>query len=248
MEPDRRNWWHRLMERVKGTGHDDSNGLPAVGDDGLLVEPVQSEKDTDDKAAGLSRWSRREGAIAQLQEGYERVNQLMVDMKQHMADQSARSERICGAIEQLTRAMTDLPALSREQARALESIAGQLEASRGDTQQLTEAMAEIPKAARSQTDALTGMNSRLDMMNEQNVVGTQVMEKLQSAVTSVGQAGQVQTELLKQLEARAGEHNQRLGELLTGQSRRFTILFAITVALAVIALAAAAAAIILGSR
>jgi len=243
MEYEPKNWWHRLMDRVKSTGQGDGPDLPAVGADGLLVEPA--DKEPDDKGpAGLTRWAKRESALAQIQEGYERVNQLMADMQQHMADQSARTERMCAAVEQLARTMEDLPALSREQARTLETIAGQMEASSSNNQQLAEAVGEIPRVTRAQADALAGISSRLEMMNEQNVVATQSMDKLNSAVASVGQTGQIQAELLKQLDARAGEHNRQLADLLAGQNRRFTILLVIAILVALAAVAAAVLAVL----
>ena len=245
IESEQKNWWHRLMDRVKCAGRGDGADLPAVGADGLLVEPAAPDTDSEDKGpAGLTRWAKRESALAQLQEGYERVNQLMADMQQHMADQSARTERMCAAVEQLARTMEDLPAISREQARTLEAIAGQMEASSSLNQQLAEAVGEIPRVTRAQADALTGINSRLEMMNEQNVVATQSVDKLNSAIASVGQTGQVQTELLKQLDARSGEHNQRLADLLASQGRRFTILLVITILLALAAVAAAVLAVL----
>jgi methyl-accepting chemotaxis protein len=171
------------------------------------------------------------------------VNQLIADMQKHMAEQSQRTERMCGAIEQLARVMNDVPDISREQARTLASIAGQLEAADSASRELAEAVGEIPKVTRAQSEALTGISRRLDMMNEQSVVGNQAMEKLNTVVSSVGQSGQTQTDLLRQLDARASEQNQRLGELLDSQGRRFTILIVVVVLLALIAIAASILAV-----
>ncbi len=235
MELDNKGWWQRLKDRM-GSGKADSSGLPTVGDDGLMVEPASPENDSADKGTGLSRWAKRESALSQLQEGYERVNQLMADMQKHMAAQSERTERICGAIEQLARTMEDAPELSRQQSRTLETIVGQLEAANSGSQQLAETIGEMPKAARAQSEALAGISRSIEMMNEQTVVGNRTMDKLQSTIASVGQTGQIQTELLKQLDARAGEQNQRLNEMLASQTRRFTVLLVIAIVLAVAAI------------
>lgn len=242
MEPELKTWWQRLRDWRRGSD-DSASGLPAVGSDGLIVEPVSTDTDAPDKAAGLSRWAKRESALTQLQEGYERVNQLIADMQKHMAEQSQRTERMCGAIEQLARVMNDVPDVSREQARMLEAISGQLEAANGASRELAEAVGELPKVTRAQSEALTGIGRRLDMMNEQSVVGNQAMEKLNTALSSVGQAGQAQADLLRQLDARACEQNQRLNELLDSQRRRFTILIIVVVVLALAAIAASVLAV-----
>lgn len=245
MELDNKGWWQRLKDRMGG-GKADTPDLPTVGDDGLIVEPVSPEAEAAEKGTGLSRWAKRESALAQLQEGYERVNQLMADMQKHMAAQSERSERICGAIEQLARTMESTPELARQQSRALEAIVGQLEAANSGSQQLAETLGEMPKAARAQSEALAGISRSIEMMNEQTVVGNRTMDKLQSTIASVGQTGQIQTELLKQLDARAGEQNQRLNELIAGQNRRFTVLLVIALALAVAAVVTSLLAIRMG--
>ena len=81
----------------------------------------------DRQGAGLTRWAKRDLAITRLQEGYEKVNQLVADIQKHMADQSERTDRMCGAIEQLSRSLTDLPDISGQQARSLQAIVGQLD-------------------------------------------------------------------------------------------------------------------------
>lgn len=244
MERERNNWWRRLTRRVRGTSGAEPGELPAAGDDGLLVEPAEPDRESDDKGqGGLTRWAKRESALTQLQEGYERVNRLMADMQQHMADQSNRTERMCAAVEQLVRTMSDLPSLSRDQVRTLESIAGQIEAANTTSRQLADALAEIPKVTRAQADALSGINSRLEVMNEQSLVEAQVTEKLQAAVTRVGNTGQLHTELLKQLDTRAQEQNERLADLLANQVRRFTVLFVVVTVLAAVGVAAAVLAL-----
>ena len=237
MDLEQKNWLQRLMDRMKG-GKEDGSGLPAVGSDGLIVEPAGGDGDSPDRSTGLTRWAKRESALTQLQEGYERVNQLIADMQKHMAEQSQRTERMCGAIEQLARAMEEVPDISREQARTLETIAGQFEASNTTSRQLAEVVGEIPKVTRAQSDTLAGIGRRIEMMNEQSVVGNQAMEKLNAAISSVGQTGQAQADLLKQIDARANEQNQRLSEMLAGQSRRFTILVIVAIVFGLVAIAA----------
>src|SRR3972149_3012014 len=56
-----------------------------------------------DKPGGLARWGRRDQTLVRLQEGYERLNQLIEDIQKHLAAQGERSERICGSLEQLAR-------------------------------------------------------------------------------------------------------------------------------------------------
>jgi len=254
MESENRNWLQRLTDTLTKShrAHDELK-LPVVGEDGLLAEPAEPRADAESEAAAekppgaLTRWSKRDQALAQLQEGYERVNQLIADIQGHMANQSERSDRMCNSLEQLSRSMADLPAVSQQQARMLESIVGQLETANTRTQQLTGAVAELPKVARAQTETLTGINRQLEMVGEQSVVTSQTMEKIGTAISSVGDTSSAQTKILKQMNYRVDEQNERINQLIASQGKRFVLLFIATALLAVAAIAAVVASVVLRS-
>lgn len=255
METETKNWWQRLTGTLKKSRRDfDAPELPAVGEDGLLVEPAESNAGSETEPAAekqpgaLTRWTKRDQALTQLQEGYERVNQLIADIQKHMASQSERTERMCHALEQLSRSMADVPSLSQQQAQTLETMVGQLETANARTQQLTSAVGELPKAARAQTETLAGINRQLEMAGEQSVVASQAMEKLGAAVKSVGDISSAQTGILTQLiNNKTEEQSQRIEQLTASQNKRFMLLFAVVVLLAVGAIAAVIVSVSLSS-
>lgn len=245
MESETKNWWQRLTGTLKKSHRDHGETeLPAVGEDGLLAEPAkpnansESEPAADKPPGALARWTKRDHVLAQIQEGYERVNQLIADMQRHMASQSERTERMCNALEQLSRSMGDLPSLSQQQAQTLETIVGQLETANAKNQQLTSAVGELPKMARAQTETLAGINHQLEMAGEQSVVASQSMEKLGNAVKSVGDISSAQTEILTQLiNNKTDEQNKRIDQLAASQNKRIVILFIVAVVLSLAAIA-----------
>jgi len=244
MESETKNWWRRLTDTLKKSHRDDEPELPAVGENGLLAGPAEpivgseSEPAADKPPGALARWTKRDQALTQLQEGYERVNQLIADMQRHMVSQSERTERMCNSLEQLSRSMAEVPAVSEQQARTLESIVGQLETANTRTQQLAGAVGELPKVARAQTETLTGINRQLEMVGEQSVVTCQTMEKVGTAISSVGDTSGAQTKILKQMNYRVDEQNERINQLIASQGKRFVMLFVVTALLAVAAIAA----------
>jgi len=240
MEPETKTWWQRLRKTL--TQSQDEPGRqdwPTVGEDGLLSEPAELSTNAEGEHVGekpsvpVPRWTKRDQALHQLQEGYERVNQLIADIQKHMANQSDRTGRMCNALEQLSRSMSDLPSLEQQQAQTLESIAGQLEITNTKTQQLTAAVDELPKAARAQTETLAGINRQLEMAGEHSVVASQTMEKLGSAVKSVGDISSAQTGILTQLiNSKTDEQNAHIEQLAASQNKRFMMLFALVIILA----------------
>jgi hypothetical protein len=85
------------------------------------------------------------------------------------------------------------------------------------------------------------------MVGEQSVVTSQTMEKIGTAISSVGDTSSVQTKILKQMNYRVDEQNERINQLIASQGKRFVLLFIATALLAVAAIAAVVASIVLRS-
>ncbi len=240
------SWWSRLM-RGLGRGRKTSvepDGLTARANDDLVGDGSFGRAAFARTGVALQRWGRRDPAATDLHEGYRKVTALIEDMQRHMALQGERSDRICASLEQLARSLADLPELSSRQARTLASIAEQMESAASRGEQMAAALNEMPKAARLQAEALSGINRQLGIASEQEAVARQTLEKLSAAVGALSDFNAAQAEAMKQMATRTDEQNRQLNQLLARQTRRFTMLFAVTVALATLAVAAVAAGLL----
>lgn len=233
-------FWARLGEIFRpagGHGPRDA-GLPPVADDGLLVEgPTDTPNDEEATAAAerpLSRWGRREQTLQQLQDGYQRLTELIDSMQRHMASQGERSERIASSLDRLARSLADLPAEARQQIQTLDAIAAHLETTNARAQSLADSVRQLPAVTRAQGEALDGMKQQLDMANETHVQLNHSLQSLGQAVGSLCHASQVQADSIRGLHTSGQEREGRLAELVVAQQRRFTRLFTITLILAVI--------------
>jgi hypothetical protein len=258
MAPQSPTFWSRFsgLFRKRSAESSAPNGLPAVGEDGLLIEPVEypepgaGDGDTaSEKTVNpLARWSRRDQALNRLQEGYERVSQVVEEIQKHLAQQGERTERICTSLEQLARSMGDVPALGRQQAQSLEAIAGHIEAGNARMQQIGESVSELPRATRAQTETLTGIKRQMEMNGEQNLVAAQTMEKLSGTIAALGELNATQVQALTQMNAKADDQGERLGKLIARQNKRFIMLFIVTVILAAGAITAAIVSLVVRSH
>lgn len=236
-------FWTRVAESLRLKTREtkqEKPKMPEATDDALLTQPMDLPEpiaETPDRPGPLARWTRRDQAIVQLQEGYEKVTRVIEEIQKHMAQQGDRSERICTALEHLARAMSDTPAIARQQAQTLDVIAAQLEASNARTQLLADAIHEIPKATRGQSETLSGINKQLEVSNEQAVMAAQTMDRLGTNIRTLGDSTLAQGEILREMNAKAAEQNQQLTLLIANQSRRFLMLFVVTVVMAVAAIA-----------
>lgn len=206
-----------------------------------VVEPAEATADAPERGSGpLARWTRRDQAIVQLQEGYEKVTRVIEEIQKHLVQQGERSERLCGALDRIAQSLAEGPKVARQQAETLERIVGQMESSNARAHQLAEIVAEIPKSARNQTETLVGISRQLEVSNEQRVVSSQTMDRLGSSLQSLGQTSQTQSEILKQMNVTTAEQNRQLAQLITEHNKRFQWLFGLTIAVSFAAIAAAA--------
>ncbi len=237
-------WWTRLSGKLRRGAPTaaDPHTLPEVGEDGLLAEPAESgdgDAGAERPAGALSRWTRRDQTLAKLQEGYERVTQVVEEVQKHLATQGERTDRICSSLEQIARSISDMPEIARQQGDALSAIVGQLETTSARTQHLADALGEIPKTARVQGETLAGIKRQLEMSGEQSLVQSQTMDKLGSAIGTLNEFNSAQVQALREMHAQAGEQNELLRKVISRQSKRFTMLFIVTVVLAAAAIAVA---------
>lgn len=246
---DRPKFWTRVAQalRLKSRNHPPVVHWPELGEDGLLAEPAEfdgdtmpeevsevesvSDGDSSRPSKALARWAKRDQTLAKLQEGYEQVTELVEQIRNHLHTQDERSERICNSLEQLARSMSDMPELSRQQSEQLAEIAARVQASHTDTKKLSESLGELPKVSRAQSNTLNNISRQLEMTNEQNVVASQTMDKLGTAISMLGESNQSQAEVLRRMDAKSAEHNETMNHLVASQGKRFMALFIVTMVL-----------------
>ena len=239
--------WTRIAKSLhrKRPGDNPISELPPVGQDPLTDRPppLTAPKDNDavaDKQPGpLARWTQREQTLTKLQEGYEKMSGVVEDIRRHLVVQGERADRICDSMENLAQSLADHPAVSLRQCEMLETIARRLETNNERSLQVAERIGELPEISRAQNETLAGINRQLEKSGEQNAAVSSTIEKVGTALDSMGQAGTVQAEALRHMSVEATEQNEMLTRLIAAQSKRFTMLFVVTLVLAVAAVTTA---------
>ncbi len=211
---------------VEGVDEARTSAGPSAGADG--DDASAAERIT----AAVSRRGRREVSLSKLQEGYDRVLDMMDQLQTHMQTQESTTEQISEAMTQLSRSLSDLPSLNRQQAELLSAIAAQLETSTVRTQQLSDAIGELPRVTRQQTEALSGVQRQLEMGAEADVQLSSSMQSFGRSIDKLGDAAESQTASLNELHVANADRHAQLDEILHRQTRQFTILVAITAILA----------------
>lgn len=236
------SFWTRLTAslRRRSATTTDRQPQPPLPEEDPLIQPSDVEAISEQAArtSPLATWRRRDQAIIQLQEGYEKVTRVVEEIQTHLAQQGERTERICGALEQIAQVMAESPQIARRQAQTLDTISAQLEAANARSQRLVDLVGEIPQAARAQSETLTGIGRQLEMSNEQAVIQSQVIDRLGGSLQTLGESSQTQGQILREMSHKAAEQSEQLARLIEHQGRRFMLLLAVTIVMALAAVAA----------
>jgi len=221
---------------------DSPNDLPDDPTRGGVADP---DAPHDRTGLPLTRWTRREYTLSRLQEGYDRVLELMDAMHRHMQAQQDRTEQIATGISQLSRSLSDLPGITQQQVQLLSAIAAQLETTTVRTQQLSDAVGELPRVIRGQSEALTGVQRQLEMATESDAHLTSSLQSFERAINRFGESSENQAAATRELRLSSDEHQRRLGHIIEQQTRRFTVLMAVTAVLAGAGIIVGALAVVL---
>jgi chromosome segregation ATPase len=252
-------WWSRFRRRdrsgrrsVDGAEDADSDHSAVVdGSNGPLPPADASAEDvlaTDRTAPALTRRGRREHSLSKLQEGYDRLLELMDQIQKHMRTQEDRTEQIATAIAHLSRSLADTPNSDQQQVQLLSTIAAQLETTTVRTQQLADAIGEMPRVVRGQTDALSGIQRQLELTAESDAHLANTLGSFARSVDRLGEGAGKQADALQELRTAGDEHQQRLDAVIQRQTRHFTLLVAIMAVLAGAAIVAGTVILVLQLR
>ncbi len=246
---DRRRFGSSDDPLTKDGAAGDRGGAP--GDNGDPSGNGRRTADRHDLAAAdrittaLSRGGRRDVSLRKLQEGYDRVLELMDQMQQHMLTQENRTEAIATSLGQLNDTLSDVAQSDRQRTELISAIAAELETTKIRTQQLADALSEMPRAVREQTDALTGMQKQLEMGTEADANLDATLQSFGRGVDRLSESTDAQAKVLRDLQAADEMRGLQISEILNRQTRQFTILVVFTAVLSAAAIGGGVIALVM---
>lgn len=236
-------FWSRMGGWIRGGRRRDDeaqasdDGLLSVEQEDRFSEPGQGGDEDDGAAAerimtAVSRRARKDHSLRKLQEGYDRVLDLMDGMQKHMRTQEDRTTEIAAALTQLSRSLADLPNVGQQQVQLLSTIAAQLETTTVRTQQLADAMGEVPRMVHSQTEAMSNVQRQLELGAESDAQLAGALQTLGRSTDRLGESAEKQASAIGELKISGEAQQQFLNDILQRQTRNFRILM---VAMAILA-------------
>ncbi len=202
--------------------------------------------DDANESVQLGSLSASQSKLEKLQDGYLQVIELVETIRKHQDRQDERAIEFSTSLSSMANTLAEIEKGNHKQVDQLASIAEELRAGnkRGDHWQ--EVLAEFPKTAQAQREALLSVTRQMEAVGDRDDKMTGSLDSLREAVTALGDATTASSVAVKNLQMTAIEDSERTADLLEAQNKRFTMLFALTVTLTVIALVTGVVAVIRG--
>ena len=202
------------------------------------TDVVDSDGDGDGRfgTAVLSRRRRNEVAIERLQDGYDKVVALIDSIQKHQEKQDARADEISTSLSQVARSLESIESTGRQQGDTLSRIADELRATNERAAQWGEAVKELPGIVANQRESLDGLNRHLDALGRRDEHLSESLGSFREAVTTLSDSTTASSVAIKSLQMSSIEGDERIASLMREQNKRFTMLFAITLMLIMIAI------------
>jgi hypothetical protein len=228
--------WTRLSSWLRlGQGGDDTLLLGSHEDGDSDGKHGGSDRREGERVGGsLSRWNRRDHTLQQIQEGHERVVELVSTIQRHMEVQEQRGEEIAHCLHRMASALEDAPAITRQQVEILSTIASQIAETNSQYGAMAEIMKDLPDTMGRQGKALASIDQQLASAGETEAQMARSLKAVGTSIDMLGTSSGAQLETLQQMHAGAVRQNEQLADLIVHQHRRFTWLFVVTLLLMIV--------------
>lgn len=210
------------------------------GNGGGELPPLDGESLPVQRSTLLRPWAKRDQAIANLQEGFNAVADLMTTVRDNLERQSARQDQLLEYLSHLPDALRQLPESNKAQAETLRAIHEQMDRQIDQQEHLTDILDKMAEASGAHGEVLDAMNQRVDALHENDRSIADNLSSVGSAMQTVGRHSEASARILEQLRDNQTARDGELQRLLMKQNTRFTSMLAIAIFLSVAALIAVA--------
>jgi chromosome segregation ATPase len=222
---------HWLKPAGRGNRLDDlpleREAAQALADDGGRAIPV---------TASLKSWGKREATLAQLQEGFNALNELVVAVKDNLDRQAERHDELLRVLRHLPDALRAIPETARTNAETLKVVGEQLQRSNGQYHRLSEVLEKVSESGAGQRKLLDVLCDRVDTISQHDRSLVDHMRSVSTAMAGVSQNTQTSAQVLDQLKDNARTRDVELQVILHRRGVRFTIMLSAAIGLSLAAL------------
>ena len=188
----------------------------------------------------LTTAAKRDQAIANLQQGFTTLTELMTTIKDSLNDQGRRQDELLTYLSHLPKAIEGIPETNRLQVESLKAISARLEQQNNQQNLIGEILGKLADSDHQQKQAVDDVRTRVEDVAEQNKTISENLSTVGSAMQTVSRNSQASAQVLEQVRDNIEKRDGQLERLLHKQAVRFTSLLYVAIFLSIAALVAVA--------
>ena len=186
----------------------------------------------------LLPWRRNTAAIAQLQEGFHSLTELMNEIRQNMVNQGRRQDELIGYLSTLPKLLESIPENSRLHSETLKAIQTELRRHGDQQETLGEILEKLSEAGSDQKDLLDGLRERVETLNQQDKAMADSLGSVSAALEQTSRHTAAGTQVLESLRENLKSRDGEFERVIQRQNLRFTTLLIVAICVSITALAA----------
>ena len=186
----------------------------------------------------LRPWAKRDAAIANLQEGFNTLTDLMGSIRDNLEQQNRRQDDLLNALQQLPQVLQGLPESSRVQTETLTAIHAQMEGQSAQQQRLGDILKHISDTTGEQRQMVDALRGRVEELHKNDTSIADYLNTVGNSLKDVSKTSQTSTQVLEQMRDNIDSRDGQLERVLHRQGVRFTTILSVAIFLSIAALAA----------
>ncbi len=188
----------------------------------------------------LRPWAKRDAAIANLQDGFSTLTDLMGAVRDGLERSATRQDELLRYLSHLPEALQSIPEGQKQQAETLKAIGDQITQQTGQQHRVAEILTNVSQAAAQQGKVLDALHGRVENIHDNGQTMGNTMRDfgnaMNNAMADVSRTSTTSTQVLERIRQDIGTRDQTLERELQKQAKRFTTMLAISIFLAIAAL------------
>lgn len=186
-------------------------------------------------------FARRDAAIANLQRGFDTLNELMASIHEAMDRNGRRQDEMLSYLSRLPEVIDAMPEAQRKQGEGLRSLALQLTQQVEQHNRLAEILERLTDNSGDQRQGLETLNERVERLTAHNEAISDSLRQVGTSMENSARNSDSSSQVLRQMQDNLNAREQGIEGLLRKQNTRMTLLLVMAVVLSVVAILSAAA-------
>jgi methyl-accepting chemotaxis protein len=182
--------------------------------------------------------NKRDQAIANLQDGFNTLTDLMTTIKDNLHDQGRRQDELLGYLSHLPKAIEGIPETNRLQVESLKAISARLDQQSNQQNLISEILGKLADNDAQQRQGMDDVRNRVEDVAQQNKNIAENLSSVGSAMQTVSKNSSASAQVLEQVRDSIEKRDGQLERMMQKQAQRFTWLLTVAIFLSIAALAA----------